>query len=734
MPDTLLPNPLLPDTKLQNPRPEKLIPGNLIPNSPFIKFWGFILFSLLLAFDVLAEITPYNLIAPQRQESVYLVDQAGEIAHTWQLNGLTATSAYLQPDGHLYRTVLVEDPPFQAGGFAGAVEHVDWDGQRLWKFEISNDRFLSHHDIELLPNGHVLVLSWERLTEEEVLAAGRAPGTIPENGLWSETLFELKPVGQSEAEIVWQWRLADHLVQDIDESKANFGVIAEHPERVHINYNKDATHSDWVHANAINYNAELDQIVISAHAFNEFWVIDHGTTAEEAAGSSGGKSGKGGDLLYRWGNPRTYDRGTLDDQKLFNQHDVEWIPGLFPGAGRFLLFNNGVGRPQGEYSTIDEVIPPINAEGQYELDASGRYGPATTSPVYQAEVPEDFVATFLSGAQRLRNGNTLITVGPEGQLFEVNPAGETVWEYDSIQIVNSIRRVFRADRYYLSSLTPSGMVVDETISGNWFDPERNGEGYVIEILNDGRVLLIWLTFPPQATATSQQSWMIGVGYFEGDHIVVERMETLSGTRFGSGFDKDELMAEEWGRLEMIFDGCDSGEITWSGRPGFDQGLLPMTRLTSPHELNCGSTSDTGGATPDTVDASLASEAANGSFYQPERSGEGWFMEYLGDGRALVQWFTYNLQGNQAWLTGVGRVEAERVIVDEMIYVTGAQFGAGFDDSEITIQTWGSFEFEFDDCDTGRIRYASQLAGWGAGEVEMKRLTNIKGIECDWPGE
>jgi hypothetical protein len=278
------------------------------------------------------------------------------------------------------------------------------------------------------------------------------------------------------------------------------------------------------------------------------------------------------------------------------------------------------------------------------------------------------------------------------------------------------------------------MVIDETISGNWFDPERDGEGYVIEVLGDGRVLLIWLTFPPQATAARQQAWMIGLGYFEGDHIVVEQMKTFSGTSFGAGFDKNDLLAETWGRLEMVFDSCNSGQISWWGPEGFDQGVLPMSRLTSPHKLNCGIENDTGPTTRDSVEASLASEAANGSFFQPERSGEGWFMEYLGDGRALVQWFTYNLQNNQAWLMGVGRVEAERVIVDRMIYVTGTRFGAAFDDSEISVQTWGSFEFEYDDCDKGRIRYSSQLPGWGAGEVEVQRLTTISGAECNWPRE
>ena len=690
-----------------------------------------ILFFMLIALDSVAQITPYTLIAPQRQEVAYLINQEGDIVHTWALKGLTATSAYLLPDGQLVRTVMVDNPPYEAGGRAGAVERIAWDGQVLWKYEIAGERFHSHHDVEVMPNGHVLVLSWEKLDEAEALAAGRRPDAIPADGVWAEVVFELKPIGQSEAEVVWQWRQADHLVQDFDDSKNNFGVIADHPERVDINYIKNPDNPDWVHANALHYNGDLDQIVISAHSFNELWVIDHSTTTAEAAGSSGGKSGKGGDLIYRWGNPAAYDQGTAEDQKLFSQHDVEWIPRLHPGHGRLLLFNNGVGRPEGEYSTIEEIIPPIDSEGRYELDPSGRYGPASASVVYQADVPEDFVATFLSGAQRLRNGNTLITIGPLGQAFEVTPEGETVWEYDGFGIANSIPQIFRIDRYNLSALPPTGMVVDEGISGNWFEPDRDSEGYVIEVLEDGRILLIWLTYPPQATATDQQAWMIGIGYYEGDHIVIDRMETLSGTRFGSGFNPDELQAEEWGRLEMVFGNCDNGEARYSGPPAFGEGILPMTRLTRLHGLNCPRDSLEGGMPEDDAESGLASRAATGSFFQPLRNGEGWFTEYLGDGRALVQWFTYNLDGNQARLTGVGQVDENRLVVDDMYYVTGTEFGENFVPEDVSVQPWGPLAIEFDDCDNGQISYSSDLPGWGAGVIEVTRLTSVSGVTCEW---
>ena len=184
-----------------------------------------------------------------------------------------------------------------------------------------------------------------------------------------DSLVEIKPTGKTTGEVVWEWHLWDHLVQDFDKSKANFGNVAEHPELVNINYGEDELPSviaatarrktsprrmatpaanrppridpDFTHFNGVAYNPDLDQIAVSVWAFSEFWIIDHGTTTAQAAGHTGGRRGRGGDLLYRWGNPRAYRAGTKADRKLFRQHNAHWIPRGLPGAGHLLLFNNG---------------------------------------------------------------------------------------------------------------------------------------------------------------------------------------------------------------------------------------------------------------------------------------------------------------------------------------------------------------------------------------------------------
>ena len=83
------------------------------------------------------------------------------------------------------------------------------------------------------------------------------------------------------------------------------------------------------------------QILVSLNVPSEIVIVDHGTTAVEVRQDKGGKRGKGGQILWRWGNPQTYRRGDRMDQQLFCQHSPHFIPEGCPGAGNVLVFNNG---------------------------------------------------------------------------------------------------------------------------------------------------------------------------------------------------------------------------------------------------------------------------------------------------------------------------------------------------------------------------------------------------------
>ncbi len=370
----------------------------------------------------------YVLFSPISSNNIYLIDKCGYLVHTWSSSHHPGQSVYLLEDGTLLRPGSTGNTVFTSGGNGGIIEKFGWNSSLLWSYTISSATECQHHDIKQLPSGNVLAIVWELKTAAEATAAGRNPATLGTT-LWSEKIVELQPVGTNSANIVWEWHVWDHLVQEFDVTKLNYGNVSQHAELINLNYPVTGTNVDWLHCNSIDYNEELDQVMISSHNLNEIWVVDHSTTTAEAATHAGGTHGKGGDLLYRWGNPMAYNRGTGGDKQLFGQHNAHWIENGMTDAGKIMIFNNGMGRPGGNYSSIDVINPPIDGSGNYSLPSVQAYQPDTVWWTYVALVPTDFYSTNISGAQRLSNGNTIICEGPQGTFFEIDSAKNTVWRY-----------------------------------------------------------------------------------------------------------------------------------------------------------------------------------------------------------------------------------------------------------------------------------------------------------------
>jgi hypothetical protein len=390
----------------------------------------------------------YTLFAPTTSTTTYLINNTGDVIKTWNSNHLPAKSVYLLEDGNLLRTAYPGPHPiFIAGGVGGRIETIDQNGTIQWTFDYNTNNHCLHHDIEPLPNGNILMISWEINSYTESIDAGRNPNILPVGGLWSDHIIEVKPISPTSGEIVWEWHVWDHLIQNYDPSKENYGVISDHPELIDINYGNERI-SDWNHINSIDYHETYDQILLSVNAFNEIWVIDHSTTTEEAANHTGGLYGKGGDILYRWGNPQTYGHGQSSDQYFYSQHDAQWIQTDHPGENNILVFNNGVGRPTFDYSSVDEIEPPINQQGYYTYTPGIPYDPIAPIWTYTSEDPTNLFALIISGAQRLPNGNTLICDGPKGRFFEVTPSKNIIWEYSNpYPDPTFFNRVFKIYRY-----------------------------------------------------------------------------------------------------------------------------------------------------------------------------------------------------------------------------------------------------------------------------------------------
>lgn len=372
----------------------------------------------------------YTLLAPNKYTATYLINNQGRIVHKWSNSTHSPGNAvYLLPNGNLLRTCKVQG--YVVGGEGGKVEMYNWGDTLLWQFTYNTQNYITHHDVRYLPNGNIIMIACEKKTISQLLAAGfdssKFQTEVLTNGyMLPDYVIEVQPTYPSGGNIVWEWHIWDHLIQDFDSTKLNYGIVANHPELVDCDGDGQKAKTLWNHMNSINYNAKFDQIILSVRSNSEIWVIDHSTTTQQAAGHTGGRYNKGGDLLYRWGNPICYKLGNSSNQRLFQQHDAEWIDSLCPGAGNMTVFNNGLGR---NYSSADQFVPPVDSLGFYYRAPGAAFGPSSASWSFTATPPTSFFSPSISGVQRLPNGNTLITGGVNGNLFEVTTTGQMVWKY-----------------------------------------------------------------------------------------------------------------------------------------------------------------------------------------------------------------------------------------------------------------------------------------------------------------
>lgn len=395
----------------------------------------------------------------QKVASTYLLDPKGRKVHEWQSSGEhpEATVAYLLPNGNLLRTYSennwLEDKRFPVGA-ASSIEILDWDGKVLWNFTMSEPtKYSFHHDVEYMPNGNILAIRYTGFTLEEMVAMGwdpdngdKARNAIDKDGtglLWMDTIVELKPnLTDGGTEIVWEWNSWEHLVQDQFPDRLNFGDTSN-PSRIHVNYidldvDIPFNAGQLFHVNTVDYNPELDLIMLSSPTYGEAWIIDHSTSREEAASDTGGTYGKGGQLLYRWGNKEAYGAGERNDTYLYWQHDTQWIANGLPGAGNLLVYNNGTRRRLDDtymreaeggimsdsYSNMIEVKLPFNKDTGFDQDQDGEIVWS-----WEAKNRADYFSPFMSGVERLPNGNTIFGRGYDKWIIEVTPEGDRVLDY-----------------------------------------------------------------------------------------------------------------------------------------------------------------------------------------------------------------------------------------------------------------------------------------------------------------
>lgn len=385
----------------------------------------------------------YTLYSTMQGTSTYLIDTNNTNYKVWTHSSANKTcySSYIAPGGTLVRSVAKSGNSFTGGPICGQIQKVDWSGNIIWDFVYSTTNYVTHHDHHVMPNGNVLLIVYERKSSSEVTAAGGTQAIE----VWSENVVEIQPTGATTGTVVWEWKLWDHLIQNVDAGKPNYvSSISANPQRMNINY---SLKKDWVHMNGVDYNPILDQITVSSHNLNEWWVIDHSTTTAEAAGSTGGNSGKGGDFLYRWGNPAAWS--STGTAVLNVTHDAHWIPehpdGM-PNAGRLVGFNNkGVSSTQ---SSVDQINVPLNGYN---------YTYGTPSTYTQRHAANGYTSN-MGNSNQLPNGNMLVCIATQGYIYEIDPAGNTIW---SKQATGSVPQAHRYDACYVNNAAPAIPTITE---------------------------------------------------------------------------------------------------------------------------------------------------------------------------------------------------------------------------------------------------------------------------------
>ncbi len=260
---------------------------------------------------------------------------------------------------------------------------------------------------------------------------------------------------------------------------------------------------------------------------------------------------------------------------------------------------------------------------------------------------------------------------------------------------------------------PPPFVLEPGISSAWYDPKHSGEGFLLELLANNRAGVYWFTYDENG----QQDWYIAIGEVHGNRIEFPSVLRVSGGEFGPGFDPAKITEESVGSASFIWSDCDEGDMSY--RIGTQHGRMHLYRLTRLMGVDCGSPI----LPPERPEGVLS-----GSWYDPTHSGEGYNVEVLIDGRAVVYWFSYDPQGNRRWFYGLGEIREGKLVFDNMMTTSGGIFGPDFDPSLVEHKPWGTLELDLT-CDAGTATYTSSEAGFGSGTLNVVRLTSIDQLDC-----
>lgn len=351
----------------------------------------------------------YVLLTPYESKKTFLIDNDGNVIREWVSEHI-GFYAELLPNGNMARHGRVDGvKPASFGGTCGVLEEFDWSGRKVWEYKMAiPEQEVSHHTFEVMPNGNYAILGWEYKSYAEAVAKGldlnnkdrtlKAEGIVDRlkdtiHGIWPDFIRE---VDRKTGETVWEWHVWDHLgAGQYDKIDLN-----KHIPSV---FNKVYAGPDWTHFNGLAYNPKTNEFTVTSRNLGEVYIINKET----------------GKITYRWGNPANWGGGRAPagysddaDQELWGPHAPDWTP-----EGTITILDNGNNRPSG------------NMTRAIELD------PKSSTIVWEWGAPSvaatrgNFYSAFQCGAQKLANGNWMITSTDDGHVVEVTKDKKIVWEF-----------------------------------------------------------------------------------------------------------------------------------------------------------------------------------------------------------------------------------------------------------------------------------------------------------------
>lgn len=361
-----------------------------------------------------------------------LVDMDGSLVHEWEIVGFPAK---MLRDGHVLGYHAARDDGTGHLEYDYLVE-LDWQGNEVWRWDRwdvdahGNPICRGHHDFERegyleasygsgmnrsIEDPRSLVLSHETLTRPEI-----APWPLED-----DVIIEV----DAEGNILWEWHATDHFEEfgfDAAAKKALQTVQAPMPEIL----GGGADVSDWLHTNCISYlgpnrwwdggdnRFNPENIIADSRQANIQYIIEKAT----------------GRIVWKVGpdyGPGRPERGL---GQIIGQHHTHMIAKGLPGAGNILLFDNGGLAGYGR--SLASFGRPTYPNKMRTYSRVIEYNPVTLELVWEYKRPVPgpgenyrFFSYYISSAQRLPNGNTLINEGDTARVFEVTPSGDLVWEY-----------------------------------------------------------------------------------------------------------------------------------------------------------------------------------------------------------------------------------------------------------------------------------------------------------------